>query len=70
MEYTSNKITGKMNNTLVIDIEDFCNEIVQSAKDWLQKANTNPQLKNALDTLIKRHSNGLKPYIIGTSVIG
>ena len=55
--------------SLLINVEKFCDDIIQSANEWLRKNEDSDIYKKNYQNLIKRHPNGLKP-VLGCSVIG
>jgi hypothetical protein len=61
---------GVMNDALCIDVPSFCREVIAGAKLWLDHvAGTEPYTTNH-DRFVRRHENGLAPYIVGVPVIG
>jgi len=61
---------SSLNGAYFIDIKDFCNDMIEACKKWLQKVEINPLFKINLDRLMRRYPQGLKPYISGVPVIG
>ncbi len=59
-----------MNDALNIDVRIFCQDIVMGASKWLQKVEDTRLYKINYDKFMRRHPDGLKPYIIGVPVIG
>lgn len=59
-----------MNDALNIDVRIFCNDMVESVKDWLYKVEKTDLYKENYKKFMKRHPNGLAPYIMGVPVIG
>ena len=59
-----------MNDALNIDVRIFCKDIVDAARAWLNRAEgTEPYETNA-STSVRRHPNGLPPYVVGVPIIG
>ncbi len=56
-------------NALLINVEKFCGDIIQSANEWLRNNEKSDIYKKNYQYLIKRYPNGLKP-VVGCSVIG
>ena len=59
-----------MNDALNIDVRIFCNDIIEGAKEWLQKVENTSLYKTNYNKFMRRHPAGLKPYIVGVPVIG
>jgi len=59
-----------MNDALNIDVRIFCNDMIEGAKKWLQKVEKTDLYKENYNKFMKRHPNGLKPFIVGVPVIG
>lgn len=59
-----------MNDALNIDIRIFCNDMIEGARRWLQKVEKTDLYKENYNKFMKRHPNGLAPYIVGVPVIG
>lgn len=55
--------------SLVIDLIQFCNDIVLSAKKWLENNQSNKNYIKNYEKLIKSYPNGISP-VFGTPVIG
>lgn len=59
-----------MNDALNIDVRIFCNDMIEGAKEWLQKVEKTDLYKENYNKFMKRHPRGLKPYIVDVPVIG
>ncbi len=59
-----------MNDTICIDLKTFCNEIISGANKWLDQAEGTKRFQKNYENFVKRHPNGLKPFIVGVPVIG
>lgn len=57
-------------NCLNIDVRVFCNDIVDGAERWLDEVETSERYQNNYYHYMKRHPNGLLPYVSGVPVIG
>lgn len=67
--------SGMMHNNLMgdvlnIDVGIFCGQMTSAARTWMgARAGTEPYETNS-QKLVRRHPNGIAPYIVGTPVIG
>lgn len=59
-----------LNDAYNIDLKIFCSDIVSGVQDWLKTMEGHASFQKNYDHLMKRHENGLAPYIIGVPVIG
>lgn len=59
-----------MNNALVVDIDDFCREIIAGAREWLAAVEQTDLYKANYAKFVQRHPSGIAPYIVGVPVIG
>ena len=59
-----------MNDALNIDVRIFCNDIIESAKVWLQQFEETELYKKNYGKFMNRYPDGLTPYIVGVPVIG
>lgn len=57
-------------STHVIDLVDFCDSITSAASAWLTAHAASPRVTTNLEKFIRRHPNGVAPFIVGTPVIG
>ena len=55
--------------SLVIDIDQFCNDIVAGAKAWLAEKGDTDIFKANYKRFIKRYPNGISP-VFGCPVVG
>ena len=68
---TSNVVHyGVLNDALCIDLNCFCIEVLSGARMWLDKVEKTERYKSNYDMFARRHSEGLKPYIVGVPVVG
>lgn len=58
-----------INDALNIDVHIFCMDICEAAERWWQSAAEQANVAANLSRFIKRHPNGLPPYIVGLPVI-
>jgi hypothetical protein len=58
-----------VNGGFVIDIRLFCNDIIAGVENWLSEAEGTELYKENYNRFMKRHPNGLRPYIVGVPVI-
>ena len=59
-----------MNDALNIDLGIFCNDMIEGAKNWLKDVEQTDLYKVNYSKFMKRHPNGVAPYIVGVPVIG
>jgi hypothetical protein len=57
-------------DALNVDVRIFCGDLITSANTWLVANENTANYQNNLAKFIRRHPNGLPPYIIGLPVIG
>ena len=55
--------------SFLIDIEQFCNDIIEATQAWIKRNEMNPNFKKNYKSFIKRYPEGIKP-VIGSPVIG
>lgn len=58
------------NDTLGIDLRIFCGDMISSVKQWLDETENTEKFENNYNKFMKRHPQGLPPYIKGVPVIG
>lgn len=58
-----------MNDALQIDISIFATDIINGVKSWLIDMKDNEYFDEHYEHFIKRHENGVAPYIVGIPVI-
>lgn len=58
-----------LNNALNIDVRIFCEDILQGVETWLEENENGDNYKKNYNKYMKRHPNGLAPFIVGTPVI-
>jgi hypothetical protein len=59
-----------LNDALNIDIRIFCNDIIAGAIQWLNEVEDTERFKTNFEKCVRRHPEGLSPYIVGVPVIG
>lgn len=64
--FHNNVIEGALN----IDIIVFCEDLIESASDWLEDIKENPNFIQNHEKSFKRYPDGLSPYIVGLPVYG
>lgn len=62
--------TSELGTYLLIDIKDFCIDIIEGAKEWLDKVEGSEPYKSNYEKFIKRYPGGFPPVVIGCPVIG
>ncbi|MFA5953971.1 MAG: hypothetical protein WC817_00335 [Patescibacteria group bacterium] len=62
--------TGVSKKVFSLDIDKFCNEMIQACSKWQQKVKDNKLFKKHYENFMKRYPNGLEPYINGIPIIG
>lgn len=58
------------NDAYNIDLKIFCGDIVTSVREWLPTVADNINFKKNYEHFMKRHANGIAPYVVGVPVIG
>lgn len=58
-----------LQDALCIDLRGFCLEMVSGARKWLAEFQEADRYKNNSASSLRRHQDGLKPYIDGVPVI-
>ena len=58
-----------INNALNIDVKIFCQDIISGAKEWLKKKRGTSNFERNYPKFVKRHPQGLPPFIKGVPVI-
>jgi hypothetical protein len=61
---------GRMNDALCIDLNLFCREMLAGARAWLARAEHTDNYIRNYERFARRHSDGLRPYIVGVPVVG
>ncbi|MGH2656903.1 MAG: hypothetical protein ACRDIZ_09465 [Actinomycetota bacterium] len=57
-------------DALNIDASIFCRDMIEAGREWLAQAEQSEAYKRNYDKFLKRHPEGLRPYIVGVPVIG
>lgn len=57
-----------LNDALNIDARQFCIEIIQGVRQWLEENSENANFKKNYETFLKRRKGGLEAYITGVDV--
>ena len=58
-----------LKDAVQFDLRVFCNSMVQGARDWIAAPGHPPEWTARHEALIRRHPNGLAPYVGGLPVI-
>ncbi|MGO9964937.1 MAG: hypothetical protein ACLPUG_16115 [Acidimicrobiales bacterium] len=58
-----------LNDALNIDVQDFCLEMVGSARRWLAGVIGTEPYQTNMNNFVRRYPTGLSPYIAGVPVI-
>lgn len=61
---------GILDDALVIDVNEFCREIIQGARMWLNTVENTDRYNLHYSNFARRHPRGIAPYIRGIPVIG
>jgi len=59
-----------MNDALCIDLQSFCREVIAGVRTWLNHVEKTELFKVNYEKFVRRHPEGLKPYIVGVPVVG
>jgi hypothetical protein len=57
-------------DALNIDVSIFCREVIEAGRAWLTETEESDTYRRNFDRFLKRHPEGLPPYIAGVPVIG
>ncbi|PGU29604.1 hypothetical protein COD66_23150 [Bacillus cereus] len=57
-----------LNDALNIDVAQFCRDLTESARKWLEDVKADENFIRNYDNSFKRYPNGLSPYIGGIPV--
>jgi hypothetical protein len=55
---------------VVVDLRTFCFEVLAAARSWLASAQGTEPFETNLQRLIRRHPEGIPPFVVGRPVIG
>jgi hypothetical protein len=58
-----------LNRALNLDAELFCRDVIQAARQWLERTTNDRHVRANLTHLVRLRPNGLAPYMIGAPVI-
>lgn len=58
-----------INGALNLDIELFCQDMIDTVRDWYNAQQNNPNVKSNLPHLVRYRPKGLAPYVVGMPVI-
>jgi hypothetical protein len=73
LEPGATRMTLHMNivlGALNIDVSIFCRDLIEAGRVWLADAEDSDAYRRNYDRFLKRHPDGLAPYIKGVPVIG
>lgn len=59
-----------LNDALNLDVNTFVNDVTAEAREWLNEVSGTEPFETNLAQSMRRHPNGMAPYIEGVSVIG
>ncbi|MBD2208213.1 hypothetical protein H6G33_38195 [Calothrix sp. FACHB-1219] len=62
--------TSESGTYLLIDVKEFCIDIIEGTKEWLDKVEETEPYKTNYEKFIRRYPNGYPPIVIGCPVIG
>ena len=57
-------------STHIIDLLEFCQAVNDAARRWLKSNVVVSPVKENLERIIRRHPNGIPPFIVGIPTIG
>lgn len=55
---------------VAVDLPSFCREVIAAARAWQRKIAGTPNYERNLKRLVRRHAEGLPPFVAGVPVIG
>ena len=55
---------------LCFDMQSFCREVIAGVRSWLNQVENTELFKTNYEKFVRRHPEGLKPYIVGVPVVG
>jgi hypothetical protein len=55
---------------VVVDLPAFCSEVLDAARSWLASVRGTEPFETNLQRLIRRHPEGIPPFVLGRPVIG
>lgn len=58
------------NDALNLDLPTFCHDVTVAARNWLDASAGTEPFETNLATLVRRHPDGIPPYIVGYPLIG
>ncbi len=72
LEPNTNEVMHRniLNDAYNLDIKLFCDDMVASTREWLTSVKDDNNFINNYKYFIKRHENGIPPFVEGRSVIG
>lgn len=59
-----------LNDALNVDVRVFCEDMCRAVDGWLPAARALPQFERNFERFVRRHPDGLAPYIVGVPVVG
>lgn len=68
-EYISINNGGTNRSGIALDINLFCDRIVQAAREWLDQSASNDLVKQNLEHLVRFRPQGRSPHIVGVPLI-
>ena len=59
-----------LNDALNVDVRQFCEDMCRAVENWLPAARALPAFQRNFERFVRRHPDGLAPYIVGVPVVG
>lgn len=57
-----------LNDALNLDLVEFCNDIVDGVRTWMQDESQNPWFQKNVETVLRRYKGGLPQYVTGVDI--
>lgn len=58
-----------LEGALILKLDTFCNDILESAEDWLKEYESKKEYKENSKKFMQRYPTGLAPHLVGIPVI-
>lgn len=62
-------IGGRSDKVLSLDAKEFCDDMIQSVRNWYSDAKENPNVQSNLPRMVQFRPNGMEPWIVGLPLI-
>lgn len=62
-------VNCKANDTYLYSVEEFCREILKAGYTWSESHKDDPGMSEKMEKILRYHSNGISPIIVGVPVI-